>query len=228
MTMKKALALAAAGMLAMPGAARAAAQDEQLWLQVSESVKLGGPWSLSNETNIRFGNDRNGLYQIENNLLLGYDLSDTVTLWAGYTHDPQYEGGSFTVMERRAREQATFDNVAKIGTGALSLRLRAEQRWRDGLDGTGWRLRPYFKYVLPLGADGKTTLTFGHESFVNLNSTSFQSQKGWDRMRNNIAVKVPLSAALSADIGYLNQYTLVRGGTDKMDHAFTLGIALSL
>jgi hypothetical protein len=225
---KKMIWLAAAGLMTMSGAAQAAQEDEQLWLQTAANVKLGAKWTLSNETNIRFSNARKGLYEIENNLLLNYKLSKQVTIAAGYTHDPQYAAGSFTVMERRAREQVSFDNVAKIAGGSLSFRLRGEQRWREGITGTGWRLRPYAKYVLPLSKDGKTTLTFGHESFVNLNSVSFQSQSGWDRMRNNVAIKVPISKALSADIGYLNQYSVVRGGIDRMDHAATLGIALSL
>lgn len=220
--------LAAAGLLAMPCAAQAAQEDDQLWLQTSVSVKLGGAWQLSNETNFRFSDTRKGLYEIENNLLLNYKLNKTVTIAAGYTHDPQYTGGTFSVMERRAREQVTFDNVTKIAGGSVSFRLRAEQRWRNGIAGTGWRLRPYAKYVLPLSKDGKTTLTFGHESFVNLNSVSFQSQPGWDRMRNNVAVKFPLSKVLSAEVGYLNQYTVVRGGVDKMDHAATANISLSL
>lgn len=220
--------LAAAGLLIMPCAANAAQEDEQLWLQTSVSVKLGGAWQLSNETNFRFSDNRKGLYEIENNLLLNYKLNKTVTIAAGYTHDPQYAGGTFTVMEHRAREQVTFDNVAKIAGGSIGFRVRAEQRWRNGIAGTGWRVRPYAKYVLPLSKDGKTTLTFGHESFINLNGVSFQSQTGYDRMRNNVAVKFPLSKMLSAEVGYLNQYGVVRGGVDKMDHAATASISLSL
>ncbi len=151
--------LAAAGLLLASGAAHAADEDKQLWLQTSVSVKLDERWSVSNETNIRFSDARNGLYEIESNSLLAYRLGKAMTLAAGYTHDPQYAGGSFTVMERRAREQISFDNVAKIGGGALSLRLRAEQRWRDGMGGTGWRLRPYARYMLPLV--GRTALILG-------------------------------------------------------------------
>lgn len=225
---KTMMRLAAAGLLAVPCAAHAAQEDEQLWLQTSVSVKLGGAWQLSNETNIRFSDTRKGLYEIENNLLLNYKLNKTVTIAAGYTHDPQYAGGSFTVMEHRAREQVSFDNVAKIAGGSISFRVRAEQRWRDGVAGTGWRLRPYAKFVLPLSKNGKTTLTVGHESFLNLNAVGFQSQTGYDRMRNNVAVKFPLSKVLSAEVGYLNQYGVVRGGVDKMDHAATAGVSLSL
>ncbi len=106
--------------MAMSCAAQAAQEDEQLWLQTAANVKLGAEWTLSDETNIRFSNARNGLYEIENNLLLNYKPSKQVTIAAGYTHDPQYAGGSFTVMERRAREQITFDNIAKIAGGVLS------------------------------------------------------------------------------------------------------------
>ena len=220
--------LAAAGLVAMPCAVQAAQDDDQLWLQTAFSVKLGGAWQFTNETNYRFSDNRKGLYEIENNMLLNYKVNKTVTVAVGYTHDPQYAAGSFTVMEHRAREQVAFDNVTKIAGGSISFRVRSEQRWRNGIAGTGWRVRPYAKYSLPLSKDGKTTLTFGHESFINLNGVSFQSQTGYDRMRNNAAVKFPLSKALSAEVGYLNQYSIVRGGVDKMDHAATATISLSL
>ncbi len=222
------LPLAAASLLALPAAAPAAAEDAQLWLTGGATVDLGSGLRLSEEMVARFGDAQGGLYEIENSLLLGYRLGDKVTLWAGYTHDPLYNGGRFTRLERRAREQVTFDNVARIGPGAISLRLRAEQRWREGFDGTGWRLRPYVRYAVPLGDTGKTTLTLGHESFINLNRTGFQTAGGYERMRNNIAVKFPLVGPLSAEIGYLNQYGIVRGGRDKMDHAATAGLSLSL
>ena len=126
-------------------AAFAARDDSQVWTQASASVKLSDKWRLSGEVVGRFSDNRNGLYEIEATALVGYRLNKNVTVWGGYVHDPQYAGGDFTVMEHRAREQVTFDNVAKLGSGKLSARVRMEQRWRDGIDGTGWRLRPYTK-----------------------------------------------------------------------------------
>ncbi len=41
-------------------------------------------------------------------------------------------------------------------------------------------------------------------------------------------VRVPICRTLNAEIGYLNQYAIVRGGPDRMDHAATAAIALSL
>src|SRR3954454_2567925 len=121
-------------LLAMLPALASAKDDTQLWTTANASVKLGGGFQLSQEVTARFS-DRRGLYEIESNTLLGYKLAPRLTLWAGYTHDPLYDHGHSTGMEHRAREQLTLDRIP-AGPGALSLRLRLEQRWREGSDGT--------------------------------------------------------------------------------------------
>lgn len=217
--------LAAAGLL-LPGAAMAR-DDAQLWLGQTATVKLGGGFKLSQDVTVRFSDNRDGLYEVESNFLLGYAVSKNIGVWAGYTHDPNYAAGHFTVMEHRAREQVMFDNIAKIGGGTLSGRLRLEQRWREGVDGTAWRFRPYVKYSLPLRAGHKTALVLSHESFIDLNSTSFQRVEGEERMRNLIAVNTPLAKNVSVEVGYLNQYSFVPRGEDNMDHAATVTLGLS-
>lgn len=217
-----ALALA---LLTSSTAALAAKEDSQIWTQASASVKLSDTWRLSGEVVGRFSDNRNGLYEIEAIALLGYRLNKNVTVWAGYVHDPQYAGGDFTVMERRAREQVTFDNVGKVGSGKLSARIRMEQRWRDGIEGTGWRLRPYAKLSFPV--HGKTALNLSNETFVNLNKNSFQKQTGVDRMRNLVSISTPLGKAVTGEAGYLNQYGFVRNGTDTMDHVAYFALSAS-
>jgi hypothetical protein len=204
--------------LATPAVAR---HDSQLWTGVSAAVNLGGGFKLSQDVTARFSDERGGLYEIESNTLLGYALADKVTIWAGYTHDPNYNGGDFAVMEHRAREQVTFDNVIKLGGGTLSGRLRLEQRWREGIDGTAWRFRPYVKYSVPLRPGHKTALVLSHESFFNLNSTSFQDGEGEERMRNAIAINTPIAPRISLEIGYLNQHGFVPHAPDNDDHAAT-------
>ena len=181
---------------------------------------------LSQEIVARFSDNRNGLYEIESNTLLGYGIAKGVTLWAGYTHDPQYSAGHFTVMEHRAREQVTFDNFTKLGPGKLSGRLRLEQRWRDGRDGTGWRLRPYVKYSMPI--QGKLALNLSNETFLNMNRTSFQGRTGVDRVRNLVTISAPLAKGLGGEIGYMNQHGFVRGGPDTSDNIAYFGLGLSL
>ena len=207
-------------------AAEAATDDSQVWTQASANVKLSEKWRVSGEVVARFSDNRNGLYEIEATALVGYKLTKDVTIWGGYVHDPQYSGGEFTVMEHRAREQVTIDNIAKLGSGKLSARLRMEQRWRDGIDGTGWRLRPYAKLSFPL--KGKTALNLSNETFVNLNKTSFQKQSGLDRMRNLVSISTPLGKTVNGEAGYLNQYGFVRGGEDTTDHVAYFAVSLSL
>lgn len=219
------IALALLTTAAIPAPALAAS-DSQLWTNAAVTVKLSDKWRLSQEITGRFSDNRNGLYEIESNTLLGYRLNKVVTVWAGYTHDPQYSGGDFTVMEHRAREQVTFDGFAMIGKGKLSGRVRTEQRWRDGVDGTGWRVRPYLKYSVPIA--GKTAVNLSTEPFFNLNTNTFQRKSGLDRVRNLITISTPVSKTLTLEGGYMNQHGFVSGGPDTSDNIAYFNLALSL
>ena len=213
-----------AGLL-LPTAA-SASTDSQVWATASATVKVADKWRLSEELTTRFSDHRNGLYEIESNTLVGYRLSKVTTLWAGYTHDPQYSAGHFTVMEHRAREQATFDNILQLGRAKISARIRLEQRWREGVDGTGWRLRPYLKVSVPIR--GKTALNLSSEPFFDLNTTGFQRASGLDRVRNLISFSTPLTKRLTGEAGYMNQHGFVRGGEDSSDNIAYFALGLSL
>lgn len=216
--------VAATAVVLLPGKALAR-DDGQIWLTAGAAIKLDDKWRLSEDVVARFSDNRSGLYEIEASTLLNFKVAKDVTLAAGYVHNPQYSDGDFTVLERRAREQVTLDNLAKIGTGKLSARFRMEQRWRENAHGTGWRMRPYLKYSLPLR--GKTSLTLSNETFVNLNTTAFQRQDGLDRMRNMVGVNTPLLKNVSLEVGYLNQHGFVRGGEDTSDHVASAAISAS-
>ncbi len=205
-----------------------AADDGQIWTNGVVTVKLSDKWRLSEDVTIRFSDHRNGLYEVESNTLLGYKLSKVTTVWAGYTHDPQYSSGDFTIMEHRAREQVTFDRFARIGTGTLSGRVRLEQRWRGGIDGTGWRIRPYLKYSLPFHKGGKTAFVVSSEPFFNFNTTDFQKKDGFDRIRTMVGISTPVARNLGFEFGYLNQHTFVPHGPDNNDHVASLAMTLSL
>jgi hypothetical protein len=211
--------------LATPAAAWAT-DDGQLWTNANATVKLSDSWRLSEEVTVRFSDNKNGLYELESNTLLGYRFNKVVTFWAGYTHNPQYSAGHFTRMEHRAREQVTFDSFTKLGPGKLSGRLRLEQRWREGLDGTGWRLRPYLKYSMPL--QGKVNLNLSSEPFFNFNTTSFQTKKGLDRVRNLATVSVPISKKVTGEVGYMNQHLFLSGRPDESDHVAYFGLSINL
>ncbi|MGA1852299.1 DUF2490 domain-containing protein [Sphingobium sp. HT1-2] len=220
------LSLCLFALMALPATAHAS-EDEQLWTTTSATVKLSDHWRLQQEIVARFSNDRNGLYEVESNTLVGYKLDKQVTVWAGYTHDPQYDGGDFTVMEHRVREQVTVDNILKLGPVSVSARMRMEQRWREGIDGTAWRLRPYVKLTMPFKEGGKTALILSHESFIDLNKTNFQRVQGEERMRNLIAITTPLAKNVNVEIGYLHQHGFRPDADDSNDNVASLSLSFS-
>lgn len=216
-------ALGALLMLA-PGAATAS-DDPQQWTNLTATVAIDTHWRLQEDLVFRFSDQREGLYEIESNTLVGYAFDKHVAVWAGYTHDPQYTADAFTVMEHRAREQVTVDDFAKVLGGTLSARMRLEQRWREGLPGTAWRLRPYVKFRLPFNSRDKTALVLSHESFVDLNTTGFQRKEGEERMRNLIAISTKLDKHTTAEFGYLNQQSFVASGEAEDDHVASISLA---
>ena len=65
-----------------------AQSDKQLWAVTSGTVKLSDKWRLSEEIVARFSDQRNGLYEVESNTLVGRVVGKGVTIWAGYTPTP--------------------------------------------------------------------------------------------------------------------------------------------
>lgn len=199
-----------------------ASEDTQYWQTLSLNLALPSNFKIQNEAVFRTS-DAKGFYELENAVMVGYKLNKSVTVWTGYIHNPTYLHGDFRVMERRWRQQINVDNFAVVGKVKFSGRARLETRWRDGVAGTGWRLRPYVKATAPFV--GKSTVSVTHESFINLNTTSFQKTDGYDRMRNAISVSVPLNKKFSMDFGYLNQHGFVRNAEDSSDNVLTLGLS---
>ena len=212
------LLLVPAHAIAAPAAAR---EDTQYWQNVTVNVALPSNFKIQNETVLRTSDTR-GFYEVENNVMLGKKLNKVVTVWLGYTFDPQYSHGTFIRREHRLRQQVNFDGFAMIGKVKLSGRVRLEERWREGLPGTAYRLRPQVKASVPIA--GKTTLTVSSEPFFNLNNTGFQTVDGLERMRNAIYISVPLGKKVSVDFGYLNQHSFVPNGPDNSDNVLTAGI----
>ena len=217
-------ALAGTALAATLAATPALADDTQAWGTLTINGAISGPIRGSSETVLRTS-DAKGFYEVEENLMVGYKANKHVTYWLGYTFNPQYTHGSFTTTENRFRQQISVDNFAKLGPVNVSGRVRLEERWRDGQAGTGWRLRPYIKFSLPI--HGKTNLNLTHESFINLNTTGFQKVAGYDRWRTGVSISTPLSKQVSIDVGYLNQHGFVRNGPDTDDHVATVGLTAS-
>lgn len=213
-------------LLAAPALALAtpalASEDTQNWETLNVTVNLPHDFKISSESVFR-DSDARGFYEIEENLMVGKKVSKKVTVWLGYTFNPQYSNGTFRTREHRFRQQVSFDNVLQIGKIKVGGRFRVEERWRENASGTGWRLRPQIKASVPI--IGKVNFNLSHESFVNLSKTSFQTVGGYDRMRNTATISWPLNKQIGVEVGYLNQHGFVRNGPDSSDHVLTLGLS---
>ena len=215
MSSKCHVAIGAVLLAVLPSAAQA--DDGQVWLSANARGPVAGRVELGVETIERFGRDGDGgLYESENIAMLGLRF-DRATLAAGYVRDIVYHGGSATI-EQRARQDLNVDHIVRIGPLGVGVRLRMEERWREGSSGTGVRIRPFVRLTLPV--TGKLNLLASHESFVNLGGGAGQ-RGGYDRARDFLGLGVPLSKRVGIEIGYLNQWT--RGARTVGAAAFTLG-----
>lgn len=197
----------------------ALASDAQHWEVVTATAGLGDGWRISAENIARTSQSR-GFYELEQNLMLGHTLDAAglkgVTVWLGYTHDPNYTQGSFTLMEHRFRQQVTADRLLTIGKATVSGRIRLEERWREGQMGMAWRLRPYARLSVPVTP--RLALVATHESFLDLNRTGFQRIGGEERTRTFVGVNRRLWRRVSVDVGYMNQHGFVPDGADTTDN----------
>jgi len=210
------------GCLAAPAIA-GPQSDGQAWLNANAAGPIAGRLRASGEVTTRIGHASSGLYEVEMVALLGVDLGHGATLWGGFVHDPTYLDGHPIRTEERFREQVT----APLGTlagGKLSGRMRIEQRWIDGRAGTGWRVRPWLRWSLPVART--VALNLSHESFIDLNATGWGQRAGYDRMRNTITLSHPIARGVSLEGGYLNQYSF-RPGRDQIAHVATLALGYS-
>lgn len=206
-------------------AAHAQVEDEQLWIKLSAETALSDGVDLELETNQRLGNAEGGIFESQYVAKIGVDIGGDFKLTGGLNRVVAVEDGRVDNTEWRPRQELGFPDLT-LGKGALSGRIRLEQRFRSDGDDVGHRVRPEISYTLPLS--DTVDLELGHESYFNLNTTDFGQRAGHERMRNFVEIGFPLTGKVDAAVGYLNQYRFNRTAPDRMEHALTLGLAVTL
>lgn len=204
-------------------AAPASAQqhDAQAWEQLNVIVPVSSQVRVTLEEIARVSDRQGGLYTTEFGVLLGWRVAEGVELGIGYRHVGFYNG-NVAPDEERLRQQVILTHGRFVG------RLRLDERFNPNGSEIGFRVRPLLRYNLPLGPE-RVALFVSHESFLLPNSTVWGQRAGYERMRNIVGVAFPLGRAISADVGYLNQYRLARGGARaQMDHALNVQMTLNL
>lgn len=196
-------------------------EDTQAWEQINLVVPVATDLRLTLEQIARTSDRQGGIYTSEFGGLIGWRVADGVELGFGYRRVSGYNGNS-APDEDRLRQQIV------VSRGRFSGRFRLDERFSRGGTGVGFRIRPLIRYNLPLKPT-RVALFVSHESFFLPNSTRWGQRAGYERMRNILGLSVPLGKAVTADVGYLNQYRLGRGGARaQMDHALTVQLTINL
>lgn len=214
-------AVCAAAVLAwLPGVS--AAQD-QVWSSVNTSgpVSTGSRWLVWFDGHARF---REGGDTLDTTILrpgVGYRVNPRLDLWVGYAQVTNRRPGA-DVQEHRVWQQASYP-IVRIAGGALTGRTRLEQRFREGGDGTGLRLRQFVRWSRPLG-DGPVSAVVANETFIALNDADWGQRGGFDQNRAFLGLAWQATPKARLEAGYLNHR--INGGpvSDTVNDTLSLAV----
>ncbi|MEL7728588.1 DUF2490 domain-containing protein [Citromicrobium bathyomarinum] len=211
----KYLVSALTGALAAASPAHAADEAFELWLNPSVSAALDDDTALELETAQRFRSSEDGRVDTYFfRLWLQQAISDEFTL-AGAVEQRFNDGGR---DETRTMQQLSGKH------GFLRTRLRLEQRFVDGADRMGLRLRPRLGVAVPLDDEGRWSAGADAELFVTLRSTSAGGDDGLTGLRTQVGLGYDVSDRLGVSLTYLRQQDFEPGGPDEIGHAPLIGI----
>lgn len=216
-TLFSAIALAALG---APGVFA----ENQTWTQIDLSARP------SETTRFEFGLTTELRYQPDGDLDtielrpgVAYDVSKALSLSGGYLYASSRREGP-DQREHRLWQQAAYDLFGLAG-GAVSGRTRVEERWREGVGETGWRLRQQVSYERSVGATGLTA-GVSSEAFLMLSESGWGQSRDLQEIRSLASIQGRFEAGSGWELGYLNQFQSGReGAPNATDHHIFLGVS---
>src|SRR5262245_48435816 len=202
----RALPLAFSLMAFAPAAAWAQSADTvdvALWTLGLATVRLSENYRLHLEEQARFNNN---ISDLDQNILrgaLGRKVHERFTVWGGYAWVARF-AGERTRHEQRIWEQLSV-TLPDAGAWKPSLRLRLEQRFLDGWDGSSVRLRTMARGVRPLDEQGTWSIAAWDELMFTLDETTGGPAQGFDQNRLFGGVLRKLSPRAGVEFGYMWQ-----------------------
>ena len=207
---------ASAALVATP----AAAQDEafELWLNPSIGADLDQDTGIELETAQRLRDSADG--RVDTYFFrfwVKQDIAEGFTL-AGAVEQRINDGGN---DETRTMQQLSGTH------GIIKGRLRLEQRFVDGADRMGLRLRPRLGVEVPLGESGRWTAGADAELFWTLRGNNLGSDEGITGLRTQIGIGYDVNDQLALSLTYLRQQDFEDDAPDEIGHAPLIGIEYS-
>lgn len=204
-------------MLATPAAAE---EDFNIWTGQFVTINLSDEIFIRGEAQERFTNDADRLGQLLLRSLVGYRISDKVSIGAGYAYILTDPVGPIEVNEHRFYQELNIRLLETANGITLDSRNRLEQRTFEEDGELALRFRPFVQLRVPI--NGTNKFVFYTEPFFALNETPLQ-RGGLGLWRNFAGVSVPLAQGVEMVPGYLNQ-TVFREGENRTDHIANVNV----
>jgi hypothetical protein len=209
---------AAVALVGCAAPAAAADQDFEFWLNPSAEVALDGDTALELETAQRLRSADSGrvdTYYFR--LWLKQNLNDDLTV-AGAVERRINDGG---------RDETRIMQQLSVSPGMVRGRLRLEQRFIEGSDRMGLRLRSRLGISVPLDAEGAWSAGANSELFWVLQPTSAGGETGLVALRSVAGIEYAVSERLTLGLGYLRQQDFIAGRADTIGHAPLIELGFS-
>lgn len=197
-------------------------EDFQSWLSATGAAALTSQVDATMEAHFRLYDDASYLGQLLLRPSLTYKLNGGWSLSGGYAYARTDSGAAAVSHEHRAWEQVGFRFIAN-NTVAVTGRTRLEQRFVEGRDGTGWRVRQQVRAAFTPSGAGALQAVAWNETFYSLNDTDFGQRSGFDQTRTFIGASLPLAQRTTIEPGYLNHRTF-REGPDRVNHILAVNL----
>jgi len=222
-------------MLSGPVAAQTSNPDVQDF-GVWGNITATGNWGFVNKDNPtlqkwkwwlegqgRFGDNASHFSQALLRPGLGYQLTPTTSIWAGYAFAPTelpYVRVPFD--EQRVWQQVLYRD--KFSVGNVQWRSRLEERMAPQLgNDVGMRYRQLLKLSVPLSFAPGFSWVIQDEVFVLLNTGDWIPRRGLDNNRFFTGVAYAITKEITGEVGYMNHY-IWRKGDNLMDHVLSVNI----
>lgn len=214
--------LSAALLFATPAMAD---EDIQSWAAATATIPVSDKVVIWLEAQGRFSDDVTRLGQLLLRPGVGYKVSPSTTIFAGYAYVRTDPVGPVRTTEHRIWQQVSWRALGNGKDTTLSGRSRLEQRFVNGTRHVGVRFRQLLRLTVPVDPRGLQAVGWS-EAFVGLNDTQAGQRTGFDRLRSFAGVSVPISRTMRIEPGYMNEYINGRPN-DRVNHIASLTMNLN-
>jgi long-subunit fatty acid transport protein len=154
---------------------------------------------------------------------IGYNLTDKLTFWAGYTWNPSRIADKPPTDEHDLFPALTYTD--KTSWGVFSARSMTDFRFVDTKGPsaqTGYRYRQMVRFMHPFDFEPRLSLIGWDEIFFNLNDTDWGQKSGLDQNRGFVGLGWNFTKELRIETGYMNWFLNTTTGRDTERHMATV------